>query len=140
MGDHNHLTGWLQEETAAHRFSGVALVSQDGREIFSYAGGLANTSHQVPVGVDSRFGIASVTKMITAVAALKLVDDGLMTLDQPLIEVLPASQHIAALGSDHNVHHILSHTSALPSYFDDDDPTWESWMASFDRIPVSRIR
>jgi D-alanyl-D-alanine carboxypeptidase len=134
------LRAWFQEETAAHRFSGVALAWREGHEIFSYGGGLASRSHHVPVTVDSRFGIASVTKMITAVTALRLVDDGVLLLDQPLIEVLPRAQHIAALGSDHTLHHVLSHTSALPNYFDDNDPTWESWMASFDRIPVSRIR
>ena len=140
MSDPDDLRGWLNEETVAHRFSGVALAWRDGQEIFSFAGGLANRGHRVPVSVDTRFGIASATKMITAVTALKLVDEGLMALDQPLIEVLPRTQHIAALGPDHTLHHLLSHTSALPSYFDDDDPTWESWMASFDRVPVSRIR
>ena len=69
-----------------------------------------------------------------------MVEEGLLSLDQPLIEVLPPSQRIASLGSDHTLHHILSHTSALPNYFDDDDPTWTSWMSSFDRVPVYHIR
>jgi len=140
MNDLDGLRGWLDEETAAHRFSGVALVWRAGREVFSYAGGLANRGHRVPVTPETRFGIASVTKMITAVAALRLVEEGLLALDRPLIEVLPPSQPIASLGSDHTLHHVLSHTSALPNYFDDDDPTWASWLSSFDRVPVYHIR
>lgn len=140
MNDLEGLRDWLDAETAAHRFSGVALAWRDRREVFSYAGGLASRAHRVPVTLESRFGIASVTKMITAVVALTLVEEGQLSLDQPLIEVLPLSQHIASLGSDHTLHHILSHTSALPNYFDDDDETWTSWMSSFDRVPVYHIR
>jgi CubicO group peptidase (beta-lactamase class C family) len=138
MNDLESLRGWLDDETAAHRFSGVALAWRDGGEVFSYAGGLASRAYQVSVTLDSRFGIASVTKMITA--ALRLVEAGLLSLDRPLIEVLPPAQQIASLGSDHSLHHVLSHTSALPNYFDDDDPTWASWMSSFDRVPVHHLR
>jgi CubicO group peptidase (beta-lactamase class C family) len=134
------LSGWLEAETAAHRFSGVALAWRDGREVFSYAGGLASRAHGVPVTLKSRFGIASVTKMITAVVALSLVEEGKLSLQQPLIDVLPPSQHVASLDGDHTLHHLLSHTSALPNYFDDEDPTWTSWMSSFDRIPVYHLR
>lgn len=140
MNDLGGLRGWLDDETAAHRFSGVALAWRDGQEVFSYAGGLASRAHHVPITLECRFGIASVTKMITAVAALGLVEEGLLSLDQPLIDVLPPSQPILSLGSDHTLHHVLSHTSALPNYFDDDDPTWTSWMASFDRVPLNRTR
>lgn len=140
MDDLDALTGWLDEEAAAHRFSGVALAWRDGKEIFTYAAGLANRGHQLPVTLESRFGIASVTKMITAVAALQLVEEGSLSLDRPLVEVLPTSQTIASLGSDHTLHHILSHTSALPSYFDNEDPTWVSFTSCFDRVPVYHIR
>ncbi len=140
VDDLDGLKAWLDEETATHRFSGVALAWRSGRELFSYSGGIADRRHHVPITLATRFGIASVTKMITSVAALRLVEDGLLSLDQPLIEVLPRSQPIASLGSDHTLHHVLSHTSALPSYFDDDDPTWASWMSTFDRVPVYHIR
>ncbi|HUP15279.1 MAG TPA: serine hydrolase domain-containing protein [Acidimicrobiia bacterium] len=130
MNEFDGLRGWLDEETAAHRFNGVALAWRDRCEVFSYSGGFANRGHRVPVTLATRFGIASVTKMITAVAALRLVDKGLLSIDSPLIDVLPPSQHIAALGGDHTLHHVLSHTSALPNYFNDDDPTWASWMSS----------
>jgi CubicO group peptidase (beta-lactamase class C family) len=140
MTDLKGLRGWLAEETEAHRFSGVALAWSDGAEVFSYAGGLASRQHQVPVTLASRFGIASVTKMVTAAVALRLVEAGLLSLDRPLIEVLPPAQRIASLGSDHTLHHVLSHTSALPNYFDDNDPTWASWMSSFDRVPVHHLR
>jgi len=43
----------------------------------------------VPVTLESRLGIASVTKMITAVVALTLIEGGLLSFDQPLIEVMP---------------------------------------------------
>ncbi|MDQ1631103.1 MAG: hypothetical protein QOC80_1075, partial [Frankiaceae bacterium] len=42
-----------------------------------------------PVRRDSQFRISSVTKPITAAAALALVDEGLLTLDQPVDDLLP---------------------------------------------------
>ncbi len=101
----------------------MAIAWRDGAPIFEYAGGLAHRGLGVPVALDSRFAVASITKMATAVTALRLVDRGLARLDQPLVEVLPAEQQPAALTPEHTLHHLLSHTSGLTNYHDDEDPT-----------------
>lgn len=140
MTDNNDLRQWLDSEASEGRFSGVALAWQDGAPIFSHAAGLASRAHQVPVTAASRFAVASVGKMITAAAALSLVEEGRLSLHTPVIEVLAEAHRIDSLGDDHTLHHLLSQTSALPNYFDDDDPTWASWNASWDRIPTYHIR
>jgi CubicO group peptidase (beta-lactamase class C family) len=140
VADFDGLSMWLDEEAIAHRFSGVALAWRDGRPIFFHAAGLAHRGHRVPVVPETRFGVASVAKMVTATTALRLVDDGVLSLEQPLIEMLPPEHHIAALDSDHTLHHLLSHTSALPNYFDDEDETWASWTSCWNRIPMYHIR
>ena len=83
------LRSWLDDQTARHAFSGAALAWQHGRPVFEYAGGLAHRGHGVPIGLETRFGVASVGKMVTATTVLRLVDRGLLTLQQPLIEILP---------------------------------------------------
>ena len=65
---------------------------------------------------------------------------GCCGLDQPLVEILPADQQPAALTREHTLHHLLSHTSGLANYHDDDDPTLASFLANWDRIPVYHIR
>ena len=134
------LTSWFDEQTSSHAFSGVALAWRNGAPTFSYAGGLAHRGHGMPIGMDTRFGVASVTKMATAIAVLRLVDRGAVRLDQPVTDLLPPDQRPSALTPEHTLHHLLSHTSGLANYHDDDDPTLASFLSNWDRIPTYHIR
>jgi CubicO group peptidase (beta-lactamase class C family) len=138
--DADILRAWLDGRVTEHLFSGVALVWRDGGPLFSYAGGLADRGHVIPVTEASRFGVASITKVVTAVTALRLVDRGLVRLDQPLVEVLPVEQRPVALTAEHTLHHLLSHTSGLTNYHDDADKTWTSFTSCWDRIPSYHLR
>jgi CubicO group peptidase (beta-lactamase class C family) len=134
------LRRWFDERTADGSFSGSALAWRDGGRIFAFSGGIAHRGHGVPVRDDTRFAVASVTKMITAICALRLVDRGLLALDAPIVDVLPADQRPAALTREHTLHHLLSHTSGLANYHDDDDPTLASFLSCWDRIPTYHVR
>lgn len=138
--DTDSLREWLDARVAAHQFSGAALVWRDGGPLFSYAGGIAHRGHGVPVTESTRFLVASVTKMVTAATALRLVERGKVRLDQPVVEVLPVEHHTSALTGDHTVHHLLSHTSGLPNYHDDEDETPASFTSCWDRVPCQRTR
>ena len=107
----NALRSWFDHRVETHEFSGVALVWTDGGPLFQYAGGIAHRGHQVPITSETRFGVASVTKMVTATTALRLVDREELRLDQPLVEVLPAEHQTRAMAPGHTLHHLLSHTS-----------------------------
>jgi CubicO group peptidase (beta-lactamase class C family) len=134
------LRDWFDEQTSTHGFSGAALAWRGGRPIFSYSGGMAHRGHAVRVDDRTRFGVASVTKMVTAVAVLRLVDGGLVALDQPVIDLLPPAHRPAALTREHTLHHLLSHTSGLANYHDDEDDTLASFLSCWDRIPTYHIR
>jgi CubicO group peptidase (beta-lactamase class C family) len=134
------LREWLDDRTDRHEFSGVALVWREGRPAFAYAGGLAHRGHGVPVTERTRFAVASVTKLVTATTALRLVQRGLVGLDQPLLDVLPAEYQPAAMTAQHTLHHLLSHTSGLADYHDDEDKTWASFTSCWDRIPTYHLR
>jgi CubicO group peptidase (beta-lactamase class C family) len=134
------LRAWFEERTASRAFSGHAMAWRGGQPLFSFVGGLAHRGHHVPIDERTRFGVASIGKMPTAIAALRLVDRGLLALDTPLVEILSADQRPTALTREHTLHHLLSHTSGLANYHDDDDPTLASWMANWDRIPTYHAR
>jgi CubicO group peptidase (beta-lactamase class C family) len=138
--DAKALREWLGGRTATHEFSGVAVIWRDGTPTFTYSGGLAHRGHGVPITDDTRFAVASVTKLVTATTALRLVDRGLVRLDQPLVEILPPAQRPAALAAEHTLHHLLSHTSGLANYHDDEDKTWASFTSCWDRIPTYHLR
>ena len=131
---------WFDGRVETSEFSGVAVVWRDGAPRFEYAGGIAHRGHGVPVTNETRFGVASVTKMVTATTALRLVDRGELRLDQPLIEILPPEHRTRAMTSEHTLHHLLSHTSGLPNYHDDAAQTWDSFIGALERIPASKAR
>jgi CubicO group peptidase (beta-lactamase class C family) len=138
--DADRLTAWLDQQVASHAFSGVALVWREGAPTFAYAGGIADRGHGIPIAPDTRFAVASVTKLPVAVAALRLVDRDLVGLDQPVIDILPPAHRTAALRREHTLHHLLSHTSGLPNYHDDAAQTWASFTSCWDRIPTYLVR
>ncbi len=138
--DAARVAGWLDARSAIGDFSGVALVTRDGKRLVEHAAGLASRAHGVPVGLNTRFAVASITKMAVAIAALRLVERGELDLHQPLIEVLPAAHQPTALTPAHTLHHLLSHTSGLADYHDDSDTTWSSFTAAWDRIPTYHVR
>ena len=131
---------WFDERVVTNEFSGVALVWRDRAPLFEYAGGIAHRGHGVPITTETRFGVASVTKMVTATTALRLVDRGELRLDRPLIEILPPEHRTRAMTPEHTLHHLLSHTSGLPNYHDDAAQTWDSFVGALDRIPGSKAR
>ncbi len=138
--DADSLREWLDQRMDDHEFSGVALVWRDAESVFSYAGGLAHRGHGVPVTATTRFAVASVTKMVTATTALRLVDRGVVRLDQQLLELLPPAHRPTALTPEHTLHHLLSHTSGLANYHNDEDETWDSFTSCWDRIPTYHVR
>ena len=138
--DDGSLRARFADRTAAHLFRGSALVWRDGRPLFRFDGGLASRSHSVVVSERTRFGVASITKLVTAITALRLVERGLLDLQRPLLEVLPPDHRPAALTAEHTLHQLLSHTSGLASYYDDSDDTWASFTSAWDRVPTYHVR
>ncbi len=138
--DSDAMRRWLDERVGGHEFSGVALVWRDGAPLFEYAGGIANRGHGIPITNETRFGVASVTKMVTAATALRLADRGVLRLDQSLLEILPVEHHATAMTAEHTLHHLLSQTSGLPNYHDDAATTWDSFVGALDRVPAKEAR
>ena len=64
------------------------------------------------LAAESLFPVASITKLATALAVLRLVDAGLLHLDDPLAHYLP---HAAAAQPGITLHTLLTHTSGLPN-------------------------
>ena len=73
----------------AHHFNGALLAVQDGRIVSQVAQGYANLQFGVPLTPETRFPVASVTKLFTAILTLQLVEKGLLRLDTPASAFLP---------------------------------------------------
>ena len=57
------------------------VVNRDGEQIFTHASGKRGVGENQPMTLDSIFWIASCTKLVTAIAALQLVEQGSLSLD-----------------------------------------------------------
>ncbi len=80
----------MTEFLEKHQVPGAALaVARQGKIVHAQGYGFADRDAQEPVKADSRFRIASVSKPITAVAILQLVEKGKLKLDDPVLDLLP---------------------------------------------------
>jgi CubicO group peptidase (beta-lactamase class C family) len=91
-------------------FSGAILVAHKDSIIEKRAYGLANIEYGIKNGVNTKFNIASITKMITAVATLQLYDSGKVELKKPIGEYLPHYPNKLVRDSV-TIHQLLTHTS-----------------------------
>ncbi|UUO07130.1 beta-lactamase family protein [Blastopirellula sp. J2-11] len=81
----------MQKFAAAGKISGaVTLVAQEGQIIHHAADGKADLETDRPMTTDTMFAIASMTKPITATAVMMLVNEGKLSLDEPISKYLPA--------------------------------------------------
>ena len=76
--------------------------------------GLVDIENEVPASEKSVFRIGSISKMFTAAAILLLMEDGKLTLDDPLSKFLPNYPS----GDKITLRHLLNHTSGIVSFTD----------------------
>lgn len=106
----------LERMTLADRFAGDVLIAKDGRAIFAQGYGLADREQRIPNTLYTRFGMASVAKMFTAVATLQLVEAGKIKLDDPVGKYLTdyPNQEVA---SKVTIRELLNHTGGTGDIF-----------------------
>jgi CubicO group peptidase (beta-lactamase class C family) len=94
------------------QFSGTVTIARHGEPFYRRASGLASRSWQVPNRTDTRFNLASITKMFTAVAVAQLVEQGKLAYTDTIGTILPGYPN-QAVAREVTVHHLLSHTSGM---------------------------
>lgn len=95
-------------------FNGSALVSENGKPIFQKGFGMANMEWDIPNAPNTKHRLGSITKQFTAVLILQLAEQGKLKLDVPITTYLP--DYPKANGDQITIHHLLTHTSGVPSY------------------------
>lgn len=99
---------------------GVLLVSAPGRREI-VAAGIADRQSGRPITPKSRFYIASVGKMTVAVTALQLVEDGTLSLESKVSDLVDGIPHISRLPNfqQAKLGQLLDHSSGIPDYLTD---------------------
>jgi CubicO group peptidase (beta-lactamase class C family) len=109
------LERYIPEYMREENIPGVAIaLIRDGEVVWTEGFGVANALTRQPVTPETLFEVASNSKVVTAYIALRLVDQGVLSLDEPLNAYLPepwlpASEYRDAI----TLRHVLSHSSGL---------------------------
>jgi CubicO group peptidase (beta-lactamase class C family) len=104
----------------------VALILQDGRPVYSRSVGVREVGSTTPIGDSDMFRVASMTKAVTSVAAMILVEQGKIGLDDPVSRFLPEFTKLRVRGPDGDegpadrpptIRELLTHTAGLSYNF-----------------------
>ena len=95
-----------------------ALITKNFKEVYSLEGGASNIEQRRPIHKDTKFYIASLTKPVTAIAILKLKEDGRLNLSDPIQNYMPEGYNFPKKkynGKDApiTIKHLLTHSSGL---------------------------
>jgi CubicO group peptidase (beta-lactamase class C family) len=127
----------IQSHIDAHDFSGaVTLVARRGKVVHFEVHGLADVEAKKPMTTGTLFRLASMTKPVTAVAVLMLLEEGKLVLSDPVSKFVPefknprvavwnlpndpagAGLHLVAAAREITVRDLLTHTSGLANAFE----------------------
>lgn len=98
----------------AKTVGGTVVVMKDGELVYARDYGFRNLKQKLPVDENTYFKIASVTKMVSALAVLQLVEEGSLDLDQDISRILGydiVNPHFPK--TPITLRQLMSHTSSI---------------------------
>jgi len=135
------LAAFVRQQVARHGIPGLALGIVDGEQIVHLQGyGKADQTGRA-VTAQTPFLLASVSKPLTALAVMQLVENGQVALDEPVQRYLPEFQmRDASAAQQITVRQLLQHTSGLPLTACDtriDADTLEQYVAELQTVELA---
>jgi CubicO group peptidase (beta-lactamase class C family) len=100
-------------------FSGTLLFAKDDEVLFRHASGEASKRFHIANDIDTKFNLGSMNKMFTSTAVMQLVEQKRLSLEDTLDKFLDDSWLPGDVTSKITIHHLLTHTSGLGSYFNE---------------------
>ncbi len=112
------LDAFIKNLVIEDKFSGAVLVAKDDKPFFQKAYGLASKEFNVPNQSNTKFNVASMGKMFTGIAVAQLAEQKKLSFDDFIGRHLP--DYPKDVASRVRIHHLLTHTSGLGSYWKDE--------------------
>jgi len=97
---------------------GATMLVKDRDGVWSGASGMADLKNNRPMRSCDRMMIASISKPFTATVIMKLIDEGLLTLESDVKDYVSAEivKKVANVNTA-KIKHLLSHRSGIPDYY-----------------------
>lgn len=106
----------IAELSAQNRFSGVIVLAKDDKILLRDAYGIANRETSEKINFDTKFHLASVGKMFTAVSVAQLVKAGKISYQDPVSKFLPDFPNEAV--KKVTIHQLLTHSAGMGTFFE----------------------
>ncbi|HJZ68999.1 MAG TPA: serine hydrolase [Blastocatellia bacterium] len=104
------IDAFIKPFAAGNQFSGVVLASESGKVIYEKAFGLANADYKILNQVNTRIGIASITKYMTTVVLTRLIENKKTSLADKLSKYIPDFPN----GDKITIEMLARHRSGIP--------------------------
>jgi CubicO group peptidase (beta-lactamase class C family) len=108
----------IEQAALETEFSGVISVFRDASPVFNKAFGYRDLKNKLPNTTSTIFGIASGTKVFTALGIGVLIDQGLISLDTTIGEI--AQEYTGFVDEHATIQQLLTHTSGIYDYYDEE--------------------
>ncbi len=138
MTFNDRLNLFINDSSRDEEFSGVVWIQRNNDVLFDAVHGFANRTWKVKNRLDTRFRIASISKIFTAVAVLQLIDEGKISLDTSVIGRLELGD--TKIPKEANVYHMLTMTSGIADWFDESGNWEEDWAELCQKHPIYLFR
>ena len=119
---HNLIQQFYNKYVGSPWFSGGFIVAKNGHILFENYQGLSNVKNNTPINASTAIHLASVSKVLTATAVLKLVEGDNVQLDQLVTDWLPKFPY-----KNTTIRMLLNHRSGMQHYSRFPDLMKKSW-------------
>ncbi|MGI9550438.1 MAG: serine hydrolase domain-containing protein, partial [Aurantibacter sp.] len=113
-------------------FSGAVLIAKAESVLYEQACGEASKRFHIKNNLDTKFNLGSMNKMFTATAIMQLVEKKKIKLEDPISKYVDSSWLPLEITGKITVHHLLTHSSGLGSYFN--DAYWNASRALYRKV------
>jgi CubicO group peptidase (beta-lactamase class C family) len=111
LGAHDPVRAFVTQRMSEYGIPGMSVATIRRSRMDMIHAGYNDVEFEIPVGPETVYQIASVSKIFAGIAVMLLVDDGNLEVEAPVKDILPG---IPEAWSGIRVHHLLEHTSGLP--------------------------
>ena len=138
----DQVSSWMERQVASNRLAGLsAMIHRRGKNAYFNCAGQMDVEAGKPVAEDTIFRIYSMTKPITAVAAMICYEEGHFQLDDPIAKFLPEFSDMQVWDGTPGelktvpaegyitVRHLMTHTAGLSYEFMEATPVEEYYRA-----------
>ena len=117
----------IRKKAETISFSGVISIFESEKDLYNEAFGYADIANSRKNTLTTKFGIASGTKLLTALGIGTLIDQGRITLKSRIHDIF--QQELTWVDAQATISHLLNHTSGIFDYYDEELITdWDNFL------------